>query len=167
MTDPAQLPDSLIALQQDLIRLARRLADSEAEAQDLTQETLFRLWQRQEDLAQVDDLRAYGRAALRNLYRASLRRMPMTSVDDAPEPSRDPDVFGRIAISEINSAIARLPRDQAALMRLIATGETSPRVLARKIGCPPGTIMSRLARARAQLRVEMGLDADTPVKSLM
>ncbi|WP_272008458.1 RNA polymerase sigma factor [Roseovarius sp. ZX-A-9] len=167
MPCPTPLPDALSALHTDLLRLARRLAGNEAEAQDVTQETLLRLWQRQTALAEVDDLRAYARATLRNVFRASKRRAPMLSDTDAPEPCADPAVFGVIALRELDAAIARLPCDQAALMRLVAHGETSPQLLAQRIGCPRGTIMSRLARARAQLRCEMGMGTDAPVRSLL
>ncbi|QIE44317.1 RNA polymerase sigma factor [Pseudohalocynthiibacter aestuariivivens] len=167
MPNPVHMPDTLIDLHADLLRLARRLAQNEAEAHDLTQETLLRLWQRWAALEEIEDLRAYARAALRNLFRASKRRTPMQPETDAPEPCIDPNVFGVIALRELVAAITRLPEDQATLMRLVARGETSPQVLAHAIGCPTGTVMSRLARARAQLRTEMHLDANAPVKSLL
>ena len=157
---------AIAALHPDLTRLARRLADSESEAQDLVQETLLRIWRRRSDLAGVDDLRAYARAALRNLYRQGLRRAPHLPLEEEDGPSAEPDVFASLALNDLQGAIARLPREQAALIALVMAGETSPAALAGRTGCAKNTVMSRLARARAQLRREMDLAPDAPVSSL-
>ncbi|WP_165802816.1 RNA polymerase sigma factor [Pelagivirga sediminicola] len=161
------LPKTLAELHPDLMRLARRLAGSEAEAQDLAQETLLRLWRRREEVAQVSDLRAYARATLRNLFRQGLRRAPHLPLEEAEGPSVDPEVFGTLALSDLRGAISRLPADQARLITLVMSGETSPAALARQIGCGVNTVMSRLARARAQLRRDMDLAPGAPVASLL
>lgn len=158
---------SFVVLQGDLMRLARRLAANETEAQDLAQETILRLWRRRDELGGIDDLRAYARAALRNLYRQGLRRAPFVALEETAPPSIEPDVFASLALSDLQGAIARLPADQAQLMSLVMDGETSPKRLAMRVGCEVNTVMSRLARARAQLRREMDLSPGAPVASLL
>ena len=165
--NPACHTQGIVALHPDLMRLARRLAGSEAEAQDLAQETLLRLWRRREEVADVDDLRAYARAALRNLYRQGLRRAPHLPLEEEDGPSTDPEVFASLALDDLHCAIARLPVDQANLIALVIAGETSPAVLAGQTGCGKNTVMSRLARARAQLRRDMDLAPGAPVASLI
>lgn len=162
-----RLPHSLAALHTDMMRLARRLAGSEAEAQDLVQETILRLWRRRAEVEEVKDLRAYARACLRNLYRQGLRRAPHLALDDVESPSVDPGVFAALALSDLQGAIRRLPADQAALINLVMAGETSPAALAGRTGCGINTVMSRLARARAQLRRDMDLPPGAPVASLL
>lgn len=162
-----EVPHPLAALHPDLIRLARRLAPNETEAQDLVQETLLRLWRRRAEVEAVEDLRAYARAALRNLFRQGLRRAPHLPLDEADGPSAPPEVFGTLALADLHCAIRRLPADQAALMALVAAGETSPAALALHTGCRVNTVMSRLARARAQLRRDMDLAPGAPVASLL
>ncbi|MFD0858225.1 RNA polymerase sigma factor [Roseovarius aquimarinus] len=156
----------IIALRPDLLRLARRLSDSESEAQDLVQETLLKLWRRRAEVAGVEDLRAYARAALRNLYRQGLRRAPHLPLEEEDGPSAEPEVFASLALAHLHCAIARLPVDQARLIGLVMAGETSPAALAGQTGCGKNTVMSRLARARAQLRREMDLAPGAPVASL-
>lgn len=167
MPCPLELPQELCDLSDDLMRLARRLADSEAEAQDLAQETLLRLWRRRADVEGVDNLRAYARASLRNLYRQGLRRAPMEPLDESDGPSVDPAVFAALALQDLVGAIGRLPADQARLIRLVAAGETSPAALSALTGLPHGTVMSRLARARAALRRHMGIAPGASVSSLI
>ena len=158
---------SFVVLHGDLMRLARRLAANESEAQDLAQETILRLWRRRDDLGSIDDLRAYARAALRNLYRQGLRRAPFLPLEETDAPAIESDVFATLALSDLQGAIARLPSDQARLISLVMAGETSPNRLATRVDCEVNTVMSRLARARAQLRREMDLAPGAPVASLL
>ncbi|MDT8326980.1 MAG: RNA polymerase sigma factor [Roseovarius sp.] len=148
--------DPLIALMPDLLRVAHRLTRNGDGAQDLCQEVLLKLWIRLDAGAEIDNLRAYAMTALRNQHRQGLRRgqIPL----GAPEvvTTTLPDALDACALSEVMCAIRRLPADQERLMRLVAAGETSPADLAERTGVPPGTVMSRLARARATLRADLG-----------
>ena len=149
-TAPETAP--LTDLMPDLMRVARRLTREADQSQDLCQEVLLKLWVRLDAGAAIDDLRAYAMTALRNQHRQSLRRDQIPS--GAPEvvTMSLPDALDACALSEAMSAIRRLPADQERLMRLVAAGETSPADLARLTGLAPGTVMSRLARARAIAR---------------
>ena len=161
------LPGDFAGLQPDLLRVARHLTGSADQAQDLSQEVLLKVWLKQAQGSEIKNLRAYAMTTLRNTFRQYLRtHLPGTELQEdmlvAP-----PDVFATLALQELQRAIARLPEDQATLIRMVATGETSPADMARLTGLPPGTVMSRLARARAQLRIEMDLERSAPVAELM
>ena len=161
------LPDALSALRPDLLRLAQYLTGNSEAAQDLCQDVLLNLWTRMRQDDEIDNLRAYAMTALRNAYRQSLRdAVPGVELADDMLVI-DPDAFAQLALQELDCAINRLPREQALLIRLVATGETSPVDLARLTGWPKNTVMSRLARARAQLREDMGLEKAAPVAELM
>ncbi|SHK78722.1 RNA polymerase sigma-70 factor, ECF subfamily [Roseovarius marisflavi] len=156
---PRSAPETapLTDLMPDLMRVARRLTREADRSQDLCQEVLLKLWVRLDAGAEIDDLRAYAMTALRNQHRQSLRRDQIPP--GAPEvvTMSLPDALDACALSEAMRAIRRLPADQERLMRLVAAGETSPADLARLTGLAPGTVMSRLARARARLRDDLGL----------
>lgn len=160
-------PDALSRLQPDLLRLARHLTGDAEEAQDLSQEVLLKLWMRLRAGQDIRDLRAYAVCALRNTCRQARRDRQAAPPFDDIFPGVAPDVFAHLALQELEAAIARLPANQARLIRLVAEGETSPADLARLTGWPKGTVMSRLARARAQLRADMGLAARAPVAALI
>jgi RNA polymerase sigma-70 factor (ECF subfamily) len=169
MQQPARtnLPDDLTALMPALTRAARRIADTPDEAQDLTQEVLLKLWLRLDRGDQITNLRGYALTALRNEMRQALRERKETDALDEADTGTAPDVFACLALSETRAMIDKLPPDQAQLMKFVLVGESSPAALARQTGWPLGTVMSRLARARAQLRRDMGLDPDAPVKALL
>jgi len=149
-----------------LHRRARRLDRCPEEAADLAQEAAMKLLQKLESGARIDRPEAYAMTALANLARSRWRgkRPSEELTDDAA--TTEPDALARIACGEIAAAIARLPEPQARLIQLVAVGETRPADLARTTGVPLGTVMSRLARARATLRHEMGLGARTPSSEL-
>ncbi|MRU14018.1 sigma-70 family RNA polymerase sigma factor [Roseovarius sp. A21] len=165
MQQPA--PTELTALMPVLTRAALRIADTPDEAQDLTQEVLLKLWLRINRGEEITNLRGYALAALRNQMRQGLRDRKDTDELDEDNTGTAPDVFACLALSETRAMIDKLPPDQAQLMKFVLAGESSPAALARQTGWPLGTVMSRLSRARAQLRRDMGLSPDAPVKALL
>ena len=166
MPCPTDLPNSLCDLRPGLMRLARHLTGSQDQAQDLCQEVLLKLWTRLQDGHEIEDLQPYAMAALRNQYRQYLReQVPQEELTEADTPSV-PDVSALLALHDLESAIRGLPAPQARLIRLVAEGETSPRSLAEITGWPLGTVMSRLARARAKLRLKVGLGEKSPTADL-
>jgi RNA polymerase sigma-70 factor (ECF subfamily) len=151
-TDP--MADILAKLQ----RRARRLARTRDEAEDMAQETALRLWQVMARHKDIEAPEHYAMTMLHNLARQNWRaRRPTEELSDDMAQAA-PLAPARIACAELMMAIERLPEDQAALMRLVMTGESSPQVLASLIGVPKGTVMSRLGRARARLREDIGLE---------
>ncbi len=163
---PAPRPDDLIPHLPAMARRARRLTRSRDQADDLLQEAALRIWTRLARGARVEDLRAYSMITLRNLARTHARRaQDEVSIED-DMATVDGDALRHLACRETRAAIARLPRAQAELLALVLAGQASPAALARATGCPVGTVMSRLARARASLRRDMGLGADRSVTDL-
>lgn len=152
-------------LRPQLLRLARRLTRAEDAAQDIVQETLLRVWMRRQS-HDIEEPLAYARSVLRNLFLQSLRRRPFLPLEDGMDGGVEHGADAALALGDLAAAVARLPVSQAAVIRLVVAGETSPQAMAEQLGCPPGTVMSRLARARAQLREDMGISPDAPVRSL-
>ncbi|WP_299842526.1 RNA polymerase sigma factor [uncultured Roseovarius sp.] len=167
MPCPTKLPDALVALMPQMASLARHLTGNRDQAQDLCQEVLLKLWTRLQEDHDIEDLRAYAMTALRNQYRQWLRdQVPGAELNEVDEPTA-PDVFATLAVHELEVAITKLPDPQAQLMQLVASGETSPLSLAKITGLPLGTVMSRLARARAKLRIKVGLGTNAPTADLL
>ena len=166
MTHAPHMMHPLESLLPRLRARARRLSASTEEADDLTQEAALKLWQVLREGREIDALDRYAMTLLHNLARQRWRAARITEdlADDMAQSH--PDAPVRMACHDLAAAIARLPPDHATLMRLVAKGETSPTALARQTGLPPGTVMSRLARARATLRRDLGLPRGAPVSEL-
>jgi RNA polymerase sigma-70 factor (ECF subfamily) len=135
-----------------LRRYARALTRDAETADDLVQDTLVRAL-RSEHLFHGGDIRSWLYTILTNLNRNRLRslaRRPLlTSIEDSDAPdSSGPELGGR----DIERALASLVEDQRVALLLVVLEGLSYREVAEVQGVPIGTVMSRLARARAQIK---------------
>ena len=147
-------PRRLVPLIPILNRRARRLARSPSEAEDLVQDTLLSLCQRLREGHRIDDLPNYAMRTLSNRARRGWRAQATDELED-DHGITEPDALIRLDCADTLAAIAGLPKPQRQLLELVVAGETSPRALAQQTGLPLGTVMSRLARARARLRLTL------------
>lgn len=132
----------------------------------MAQETLLRLMQRMTG-RDVEAPEHYAMIILQNLIRAGWRARVETTELEEDSASTLPVGDSRLAVADLRAAIAGLPSEQALVMSLVLQGEFSPQAIARQLNLPVGTVMSRLARARAKLRVYIGIEASTPVAELL
>jgi RNA polymerase sigma-70 factor (ECF subfamily) len=144
-----------------LRRYARALTRNADTADDLVQETLVRAL-RSEHLFHGGDMRSWLFTILTNLNRNRLRSLarrpnlvPLTD-QDAPDAS-GPEAGGR----DIERALALLVEEQRTALLLVVLEGLSYREVAEVQSVPIGTVMSRLARARAQIKAY--LDGERPV----
>jgi RNA polymerase sigma-70 factor (ECF subfamily) len=143
-----------------LRRYARALTRDTETADDLVQDTLVRAL-RSEHLFHGGDVRAWLYTILTNLNRNRLRslarRPTVTSIDDNDTPDTSgPEAGGR----DIERALALLAEDQRTALLLIVLEGLTYREVAEVQGVPIGTVMSRLARARVQIKAY--LDGERP-----
>ncbi|MES2751087.1 MAG: sigma-70 family RNA polymerase sigma factor [Pseudomonadota bacterium] len=142
-----------------LRRYARALARDADIADDLVQDTLVRAL-RSEKLFLGGDLRAWLYTILTNLNRnrrRSLARQPqMMELYDTAADASGTEAEGR----DISRALATLAEDQRAVLLLVVLEGLSYRDVADIQGVPIGTVMSRLARARAH--VKSSLEGERP-----
>ena len=165
----APLPQpELVAAIPRLRRYARVLTGESTRADDLVQETLARAWEKRRLWAAGTDLRAWLFTIMHNVFvnqRATARRdaQSITLDDDdngvARELSVRPNQHLRVELHEIARELARLPGEQREVLLLAAVEELRYEEIARVLGIPIGTVMSRLSRAREKLRRAMDHDA--------
>jgi RNA polymerase sigma-70 factor (ECF subfamily) len=147
-----------------LLRVARTLTASWADAEDLVQETLVRAY-RAVDRFDGRHPRAWLLTILRNTNTNLHRRQRPSLVDDwdvlgEPRPafqSRPPRPADEAALecqleARLELAVRDLdPRFREVLL-LIDVGQLTYAEAAQAVGVPVGTVMSRLHRARARVR---------------
>ena len=153
------------------------LSRNRTEAEDLVQETCLRA------LRALDRLRADGNVKswlfiiLRNIWLNQLRQR-RTSPDlveldagekGANEPAdtaQDPltEYVNRVEREQVRAAIQQLPVEFREIIILREYEELSYQEIAALLDCPPGTVMSRLARARSKLRDLLSGGQMTPRK---
>lgn len=152
-----------------LYRFAYRLSGSAAEAEDLTQETFCQAQEKLHQLRDVNKVRPWLFTILRNLWLRRLRDRKATNtvsidwVGDMPERAGDPEP--EITSEQLQQALNQIPEVYRVPIVLYYFGEFSYREIAEHLDLPIGTVMSRLARGKAQLRQrlfpELGEEAMT------
>jgi RNA polymerase sigma-70 factor (ECF subfamily) len=142
---------------------ALRLTRSREEAEDLVQEATVRAYEAY-DRFDGNNFKAWILRILTNLYINRYRQRQRTpqsssldddhSADPADEPNRLPDriVFDELLGAEVESALHRLPEEFRMTVILSDLEGLSYQEVADATQVPIGTVRSRLARGRAQLR---------------
>lgn len=155
----AQDEAEIVACIPSLRRYARGLASDRERADDLVQDTLERAWSRFSMWQRRGEIRAWMFGILHNQFvdrlRAQRSRPEDYAGDDLPElPQRAMQTDG-LEVRDLDRLLQRLPPEQREVLLLVGVEELSYQEVARATGVPVGTVMSRLARARARLRMEM------------
>jgi RNA polymerase sigma-70 factor (ECF subfamily) len=141
--------------------LARWLSRSAAEAEDIVQDAMLRAF-RSYDGFKGGDAKPWLLAIVRNCWRnaaADRRRRaqePLPDEHENPLPAEGPDPEGSALLAsegrKLDMALASLSEEFREVLILREIEDLSYREIADITGAPMGTVMSRLARARAMLR---------------
>ncbi|MCK9503487.1 MAG: RNA polymerase sigma factor [Porticoccaceae bacterium] len=147
--------ESLTQILPAIRRFAYSLTGSVHDADDLLQNTVERILTR--PVPEDADLLKWAFRICRNLwideYRASKVRGQATACGALQETPIDGEaiIHNQITLMEVDSAMATLPNDQRAILALVAVQGLAYQEVADVLKIPIGTVMSRLARARAAL----------------
>jgi RNA polymerase sigma-70 factor (ECF subfamily) len=152
--DSAAFADVVRRTEPVLRRLLGRLCGRSADIDDLVQETYLRAWRGFGTFRGGSSLTTWvTRIAVnvsRNWARSRRPTFPLPAdADRALAPHAEVREAALIAAYE--EALARLSPDQRAVFILHEADGMSYREIALSLGCPVGTVMSRLHRARARL----------------
>lgn len=154
-----------------LYRLAWRFTGNEADAEDLIQDLLLKLYPRTAEIAAVDILRPWLARVLYRQYVDSVRersRRPApapASVDEdplkqVPSPAEEPEAHAeRMSLQRrLLEALADLNPEQRAVVALHDVEGYTLEELEGILESPIGTLKSRLHRARAALRESVAME---------
>ncbi len=153
-----------------LLAVGSRLTRSSAEAEDLVQDTLLKALRAKDHFTPGSNMRAWLLRILTNTFinryrRGGLERSVLDGPDADPladgwigastmEAMRDPESRAMRALleREIVKALDELPEEFRLAVVLSDVEELSYREISEIMGCPIGTVMSRLHRGRRLLK---------------
>jgi RNA polymerase sigma-70 factor (ECF subfamily) len=163
--------EEALELSDQVFRVARRLAGSREEAEDLVQQTYERAFRSWRQFTPGTNLRAWLLRILTNLNidrgRRQQRSPQTTSLDteagdyflynqlEAQVAGDNPDedrVLERLSQDSIVDALADVPHDFRDVLVLVDIGEFTYADAAQILDIPMGTVMSRLHRGRRILK---------------
>jgi RNA polymerase sigma-70 factor (ECF subfamily) len=142
-----------------LYRYAYRLSGSAADAEDLTQDAFCKAQARFAQLRDQSRARPWLFSILRNGYLHRLRAernarcVSLDDVGELPEPSAEP--LPEVDPEQLQQALNELSEVYRTPLILYYFGDFSYREIAEQMELPIGTVMSKLARAKAWLRTRL------------
>jgi RNA polymerase sigma-70 factor (ECF subfamily) len=145
-----------------LYNFAQWLTQDRTEAEDLVQETYAKALRGFGSFQAGTNFRAWMYRILRNTFltsRSGLKASASIALDaeDAPELSAGPEtpetiLLGQAQEKMLQSAMEELSLPFREILLLCEVEEMSYQEIAEALSIPPGTVMSRLSRARRALR---------------
>jgi RNA polymerase sigma-70 factor (ECF subfamily) len=129
-----------------LLRVARRLTLDPASAEDLAQETMLLAWRGFHGFQTGTNARAWLFRILFNAFHAAARKPPAAVSGWSAIHAKPQDAI------EIAEAIEALPIEQRTVLLMCVVEGFTCREVAAILEVPIGTVMSRLSRARQELR---------------
>ena len=158
-----------------MLLLARQWTASQCDAEDIVQEAALLAFRGFDGFEPGSNFKAWFLKILTNAFLMRCRKnkhMSATmSIDDTPDlylygrtaeagmHKDDPDpartFLGRLDAERVSSAILALPLQYRSVATLYFVEDLSYAEIASMLGCPVGTIRSRLHRARALLQREL------------
>jgi RNA polymerase sigma-70 factor (ECF subfamily) len=169
--DRVRFEEDALALSDQVYRVARHLAGSREEAEDLVQETYARAFRSWRQFQPGTNLRAWLLRILTNLNidrgRRQQRAPQMTPLEandyylydrlaeSGDGVSDDERVVERLSQDDIVSALSAVPHDFRDVLVLVDLGDFSYADAAQILDIPVGTVMSRLHRGRRVLKREL------------
>jgi RNA polymerase sigma-70 factor (ECF subfamily) len=142
------------------------LSRNHADAEDLVQETYVRAMQAIGRLRADSNVKSWLFTILRNIWLNQIRKRrngpqmiessgEEDAVNDIVEPSKDAyeTYVSNLEREQVRAAIQKLPVEFREVILLREYEQLSYQEIASVLNCPAGTVMSRLGRARAKLRV--------------
>jgi RNA polymerase sigma-70 factor (ECF subfamily) len=143
-----------------LLRLARRCADPSV-VEEVVQDTFVAVWRKPRAYAGRGEVPAWiwGIGIRRLIDRLRTRRLSLRSDHESIDErateigrSAEEQVLLGIEFGDLATALNRLSPELRAVLQATAIDGLTMNEAARLLGIPPGTVKTRLMRARAQLR---------------
>jgi RNA polymerase sigma-70 factor (ECF subfamily) len=139
-------------------RYARALTRDEIAAEDLVHDALVRAYEKRSTFRLGCDLRTWILSILHNTFIDSQRRLKaeqrrVSQSADLYETHFPASQENAIRLQQVRQAFLRLPDEQRSVLHLVAIEGMKYQEAADTLGISIGTLMSRLGRARAALRL--------------
>ncbi len=151
--------------------MALKITRNEDDAQDLVQETILRAYRFYDKYEQGTNCKAWLYRIMKNTfinnYRKTKKHQNETSYEeieevldaevDAPAATADPQAsFENSRLrEEVAEALEALPGDYRSALSLSLVDGFSYKEIAKRMGCPIGTVMSRIHRGRLILKEKL------------
>jgi RNA polymerase sigma-70 factor (ECF subfamily) len=149
------------SLRPDLLRFAFWLSRDRALAEDVVQETMLRAWKAQDSLQDEAAAKPWFLTIIRREYARCFERKRFVTVDVDELVAREEPMLAvaeQQNLDEMRAALFKLPDEYREPLVLQALMGLSTAEIARELDLSVAAVLTRLFRARKQLRALCGED---------
>ena len=154
--------NDILPLKNELYRLALRITLNPAEAEDIVQETMIKIWNRRDQWDEIESIEAFSLTICRNLAVDKMRKIEGQNqsldevANDAPDRSYssnpEEQAMQQDRIELIRRLIGQLPEKQRSAMQLRDFEGKSYKEIAAIMGISEEQVKINIFRARQAIR---------------
>lgn len=151
--------DNILPLKDKLFRLALRITFDRAEAEDVVQDTMIRVWNKREEWTQFGSIEAYCLTVAKNLAIDRSQKKEAQNVELTPEMEEESEISGPYdqlvnneRMSIIHRLINELPEKQRLIMQLRDIEGESYKEIAKILNLTEEQVKVNLFRARQKVK---------------
>ena len=151
----------VLPLKNELFRMALRIVQNAAEAEDVVQETMMKVWSRRDQWERIESMEAFCLTICRNLSLDKIRRMDYQaqSIDATIDPADhshganpEEQAVQRDRVALVRMLIGQLPEKQRSCMQLRDIEGKSYKDIAEVLGINEQQVKINIFRARQTIR---------------
>lgn len=153
--------NNILPLKDKLYRLAFRITLDSAEAEDIVQDTMIRVWNKRDEWEQLDSVEAYCLTIARNLAIDRSQKIEAQHAELLPEMQELPDVLQpdeqleqQEQLKWIQRFINSLPEKQRTMLQLRDVEEKSYKEIAEIMHLTEEQVKVNLFRARQRIKLK-------------
>ena len=151
--------DDILPLKDKLFRLALRITFDRAEAEDVVQDTMIRVWNKREEWTQFGSIEAYCLTVAKSLAIDRSQKKEAQNVELTPEMEEESEISGPYdqlvnneRMSIIHRLINELPEKQRLIMQLRDIEGESYKEIAKILNLTEEQVKVNLFRARQKVK---------------
>jgi RNA polymerase sigma factor (sigma-70 family) len=157
LLEVADVTPIVTRLYRSLYLFAVRLTKSESDAADLVQQTFLALIQHLHRVRDFSKIKSWLYTTLRrNFLREVRQQIKHREVELLPDlhalSTEDPDRWSSVDGLTVRRALLQIDQPSRTALELFYIADFSYKEIARALGVPIGTVMSRLSRGKTQLK---------------
>ena len=142
-----------------MMAVCLRYARHRLEAEDLLQDSFVRVFNKLHTFRQNGSLEGWIRRITVNICIRNYRKFEFSreeiGLENRPEDSEDPEVFGSMGVSELMELVQALPDGYRVVFNLYAVEGYSHKEIAEQLGITVSTSRTQLLKARKRLQQQV------------
>ena len=156
--DAVRFKAEVFVLKDLLYRLALRLLNDDAEAQDAVQQVMMKLWQKRESLGHIEHLRAFVIKSLQNDCLNRLKKAETVARHYkhlGKMQQHATQAFPGNMVDIIKNEISKLPDKQRVVIQLSDVEGFDTKEIAEIVEMDEGAVRANLSRARQKIKAQI------------